>query len=225
MLIPSAIVKLSWNLSKNGGADVEGGVAGTCFSLATGETLTATHVVNDNIFHSAEGFSLTKTLVLHPDGKFSELFPQSVSHVSGSDISVLNIPPSSQKFDVAASGYESLSEGEALGYEAQTMPFKVNLVGLNLTIVTAQLQGAIKATGTHMVSRKKCKVGANDVSIDGKRMYIISASGTVGMSGGPFIDSETGVAFGVNSIGFPVDSHKKDKIGSVYIGEALGLPK
>lgn len=225
MLIPSAIIKLSWNLSKKGDAKVQGGVAGTCFSLTSGETLTATHVVNDDIFRAAHGCSLTKTLILHPDGSYFELNPQSVSHVPGTDVSVLSIPPSSQKFDVAESGYESLSEGEALGYEANTAPFEIKQVGIDLSIEDVRLQGAIQGTGSHHVRRKTCKLSKNDVTIDDKRMYLIRASGTVGMSGGPFIDPKSGAVFGVNSIGFPIDSHKKDEIGSVYIGEALGLPE
>jgi hypothetical protein len=209
---PSAIVKFSWNgLAPS---SLEGGVAGSCFTIETGVTISCIHNL-DGIFLPNSGFDLCICYIVDPDGSFKHLDISMVEMHNGFDVSMIDCKPSKSRFVVSKKTASEIEYVTSLGYEANSAPFEIELSGGVPIPSNAEIFRCLRRARRKKPDFRTIDLNFPDVTISGKECAVIRAKGVVGMSGGPMIDHSTGEVFGVNSFGLPPDTHDKDYLGAV----------
>jgi hypothetical protein len=223
--LPSALIKLSWrtdakgNPSSGNGAAI-GGICGTAFTISSGDTLTASHHLN-NLWQPHDGFDDFDVWVAHPDGSIHLIAVDAIEHFAGFDIARVKCPKSPTKFTVSSKRYGDVDKGHCIGYEASKAPFDCNIVNKRISIFGVNLHRALLPLSPQSLDKKLLEIKSPDVFIDNKPGYVMKQPAKIGLSGGPMIDPEDGTVLAVCCFGLPPDKHQKDLIGAV---DLRGLP-
>jgi hypothetical protein len=218
----SAIVKVSWRvvLGVSGlSVTAEGGIAGSCFALENGMVISCLHGLDDGLFVPNPGYSRSCLFVVEPNGSYSILSQDMVHAFPEFDLSVLEGVDLSVKYPVSDKSPEEVLLVSALGYEADQAPFQTNLSDdySEVFLTSIKLDQAAQKVERVAPKTKVCTINAMDLSISEKFVFVLETHGTVGLSGGPLIDSETNEVVGLNIAGLPADAHVKTSLISIDI--------
>ena len=216
---PSALIKVSWKTSF-GGVPFEGpnaaigGVCGTVFALSSDIVLTASHHLDD-LWRPHDGFDDFDVWIGHADGSHQLLQNGCFEHFEGFDIARIDCRPPAARFAASKKAYEDVTEGLCLGYEANTAPFACGVSGKRIVLKDLALERSLIPFAPTSAARKVIECRAADVFIDQKRGYLLQHPATVGLSGGPMVDSADCSAIAVCCLGLPADVHEKHTVGAV----------
>lgn len=215
-----AIIKISWRRLPNGIVAPQqaiGGIAGTCFTLTSGITLSCAHGHHSDFFQPHPTFDDYRILIIETAGKITEVRQQQFRLFPDYDAAIIDSFQSSTKYSVSSKKYEELQKCNLLGYVANIGPFKVRIdpSGRGLEIYEPHIFDARQYLDELTPVPTVINMLAPDVSLSNKAGYIIDVKAKIGLSGGPMVDASDGGAVGVCSFGLPADVMDKTQIGVV----------
>lgn len=225
--VPSIIFKISWNQQFVDGRivrdleNVVGGVCGTCFSIEGGRTFTATHVVGEMLFQPNEGYNTSCCFVVHPDGELHQLRAGQVSDFTDTDISEIDVPPSSELFAVRQDQVPARADLEAIGFDSRCEQFTVRSEGDLFVPELTNFPELVHHMRDDCAQSLRLNIRANDVTIVDKPGFRLNGASMVGMSGGPVVNSECGSVVAVACAGLPADEVEKTSILAVALRTVL----
>jgi hypothetical protein len=212
-----AIVKVSWRRSPEGRVapgPAQGGIAGTCFTLESGMTLTAFDTMA-GIFTPNPGFDACRVFVAERSGQVTEIFESAVEAFPAHNTALLARFSSGTRHPLSRTT-GPVNSCSLVGYRAHEAPFTTRLSagGTAVEVVDPRMS---KATQDYhgLVPRPYIfDVTAADMAIRGKAGFIVDVRAGVGLAGAPMLD-EKGAAMGICILGFPADAAEKSWIGAI----------
>lgn len=216
-----AIIKVSWRRSilgfvLEGGNQAVGGIAGSCFTLSSGITLSCAHGHDDQLFRPNDGYDDCRIWIVETGGQITEVRQQQFRLFPEYDAAIIDQFQATTKYQVSKASGE-IQSCNLLGYEAHAAPFQVRKAPSNRSleiynpriVSAAQYHNGLRAVPTQL------NVNAPDVKLSNKLGYLIDVKAKVGLSGGPMIDASDGSVVGICVIGLPADDHEKTQIGVI----------
>ncbi len=217
-----AIIKVSWRRLADGRvvegrSAAAGGIAGTCFTLSSGMTLSCAHGHGNALFEPNVGFDDCKVWIVERSGRITELKNEQFRLYPEYDAAIISDFSSQTKYGISTKAASALTACNLLGYQASTGPFHVRTSPnqLALEIYDPHIADAEQTFNGLTPVPIRLNIHAADVTLSDKAGYIFDVRAKIGLSGGPMIDAADGSAVGVCSFGLPADVVDKTQIGVV----------
>jgi hypothetical protein len=214
-----AILKVSWRKTRDGlvlPAGAEGGVAGTCFTLDSGMTLTAADTMA-GLFTPNVGFDACRIFVVERSGAVTALREQSLQSYPAHDACVIEGFHSATRYTVSQNTGPIIS-CDLKGYRANAAPFtcEINAAGTAIDVVNPRLRSAAQDYSGFVPRAVVFDVKAADMTLVHKPGFMVDVRASLGMAGGPMLDAD-GSVVGICVLGLPVDAPEKTQIGIIDI--------
>lgn len=217
-----AIIKVSWRrlangLVREGPGEAIGGIAGTCFTLSSGITLSCAHGHDNALFSPNIGFDDCRVWIVETTGRVTEIKQTQFQLYREYDAAIVAGFQSTTNYRVSTKEGSEIQKCNLIGYEASTRPFNVRTTPsqLSLEIYDPHIIDAQQVLNGLTPIPTVLNIDARDVKLSHKVGYIIDVKAKVGLSGGPMVDATDGQAVGICSFGLPRDVIEKTQIGVV----------
>jgi hypothetical protein len=215
-----AIVKVSWRKDSRGfvsTAGAEGGIAGTCFTLDSGMTLTAADRMA-GLFKPNAGFDACRVFVVERSGAVTALREQSLQSYPAHDACVIEGFQSVTRYIVSQKS-GAIASCNLKGYRANAAPFtcQLNPTGTDIDVLSPHIESAAQDYSGLVPRSVVFDVKAADMRIVQKPGFVVDVRASIGLAGGPMLDTADGSVVGICVLGLPADAPEKTQIGIIDI--------
>jgi hypothetical protein len=197
-----AIAKISWRTTASGrvivgaGAQAQGGICGTCFTLESGVTISCAHHT-ETLFKPNPGFDPCRLYVLEWGGRTTELKGGCLRLFPDYDACVIDGYQSSRRYKISSRDPCKITSRDLRGYEAGATPFRVRMAtsGRDLEIYKPKIRSGAQIYIHRTPQLHVFNLESRDI-VD-KTGYLFDLSATTGLSGGPMLDATDGTVAGL----------------------------
>jgi hypothetical protein len=213
-----AIVKLSWRKTPSGfvlpGA-AEGGIAGTCFTLESGMTLTAADTMA-GLFKPNPGFDACRVCVVERSGRVTEIPESSVEPYPAHDVSLLAGFQAEVRYALSTTP-GSVPSCSLIGYRAHAAPFssELNAACTAIEIAWPRVETALQMFTRQVPRSVVLDVKAADMTVRKKAGFVVDLRAPLGLAGAPMVDERDASVVGLCILGLPADAPVKSQIGII----------
>lgn len=216
----SAIAKISWRLDSQGVADKEqvfGGINGSCFTLASGWTIAAAHVLDD-IFAPHEGYDRYRVFILELCGTSTVVEKSRVIFYPEFDACLITGYQSGVRYSVSARSRNDIVSCHLRGFRARAAPFKGITNGPDVELFDIDIASAAQDFNSLSVLRSVFTIDTDEIKVSKKLGFAAEAAVVQGLSGGPMLDAFDGTVVGMCFVGLP-ENTQATQAGALDIRE------
>jgi hypothetical protein len=180
-----AIIKVSWRKTATGfvqpGA-AEGGIAGSCFTLESGMTLTAADTMA-GIFKPNPGFDACRVFVAERSGQVTEIRPDAVETFPAHNTCLIRGFYAGTRYALSRKT-GSLDNYSIRGYRAHLAPFTTQLTPARTALEVVLPRLAQAAQGFTRLSPRPYifEVRATDMTLPGTAGFIVDIHASLGLA-------------------------------------------
>lgn len=226
-----AIVKLSWRVSSAGKVKLGqnasvGGICGSCFTLSSGITITCAHTAK-GLFKPNEGFDKCAVFVCENNGKITRIQENKLDIYEDYDACVIAGFSASNSYEVSDSIPTDVSQCNLYGFYANAAPFQVVVDHRDQSLMVVNFEAMPASQNFYKIAglAKNITINSQDIKIENKTSYIFDLAATVGLSGGPVVNSTDKKCVGMSFMGLPADSYEKLQIAAIDIRPLISFIK
>jgi hypothetical protein len=127
-----AIIKVSWRRLANGFVregvgQAQGGIAGTCFTLTSGISLSCAHGHDSALFRPNPGFDDCRLWIVETSGRIVELKQRQFRLFPEYDAAIIDGFQSRTKYKTSTKKPDEIKNCNLIGYTAHASPFSVGM--------------------------------------------------------------------------------------------------